>query len=119
MIDVLDAYSRYLVHCQPRLTVRTEDVPLAVETALDTLPPERRRAGEPEIVHDCGSQFVGHVWAALVQATAMTDVGARSPSPIERLRRARAPHFARGNASRRSRQLLPRPGGDCPLSRLS
>jgi len=81
MIDVLDAYSRYLVHCQLLLTARAEDVTLAVQTALDTLPPERRRAGEPEIVHDCGSQFIGHEWAMLIQATAMTDVRARAHHP--------------------------------------
>jgi len=70
MIDVLDAYSRYLVHCQLLLTARAEDVTLAVQAALDTLPPDRRRAGEPEIVHDCGSQFIGREWAALVRELA-------------------------------------------------
>jgi putative transposase len=81
MIDVLDAYSRYLVHCQLLLSARAADVTQAVQTALDTLPPERRRTGEPEIVHDCGSQFIGHEWAALIQATAMTDVRARAHHP--------------------------------------
>ena len=81
MIDVLDAYSRYLVHCQLLLSARAEDVTLAVQAALDTLEPECRRAGEPEIVHDCGSQFIGHEWATLVQATAMTDVRARAHHP--------------------------------------
>jgi putative transposase len=81
MIDVLDAYSRYLVHCQLLLTARAEDVTLAVQAALDTLPPERRRAGEPEIVHDCGSQFIGREWAALVRATDTTDVRARAHHP--------------------------------------
>jgi putative transposase len=81
MIDVLDAYSRYLVHCQLLLTARTEDVTLAVQAALDTLPAEWRRAGEPEIVHDCGSQFISREWAALVQATEVTDVRARAHHP--------------------------------------
>jgi len=81
MIDVLDAYSRYLVHCQLLLTARAEDVTLAVQAALDTLPPDRRRAGEPEIVHDCGSQFIGREWAALVRATEVTDVRARAHHP--------------------------------------
>lgn len=60
IIDVLDAYSRYLGHCQLLPTARAEDVTLAVQAALDDLPPDRRRAGEREIVHDYGSQFVGH-----------------------------------------------------------
>ncbi len=81
MIDVLDAYSRYLVHCQLLLTARAEDVTLAVQTALDTLEPERRREGEPEIVHDCGSPFIGREWAQLVHATEMTDVRARAHHP--------------------------------------
>lgn len=81
MIDVLDAYSRYLVHCQLLLTTRAEDVTLAVQFALDTLPPERRRAGEPEIVHDCGNPFLGREWAALVRATEVTDVRARPHHP--------------------------------------
>jgi transposase InsO family protein len=81
MIDVLDAYSRYLVHCQLLLSARAQDVTLAVQTALDTLPPETRRAGEPEIVHDCGGQFIGAEWATLVRAAQMTDVRARAHHP--------------------------------------
>ena len=81
LIDVLDAYSRYLIHCQLLFTARAEDVSLAVQTALDTLPPERRRTGEPEIVHDCGGQFIGAEWATLVRATEMTDVRARAYHP--------------------------------------
>ena len=81
LIDVLDAYSRYLVHCQPLLTARAEDVTLAVQTALDTRPPERRRAGEPEIVHDNGGPFIGAEWATLVRATEMTDIRARAHHP--------------------------------------
>jgi transposase InsO family protein len=81
MIDVLDAYSRYLIHCQLLLTARAEEVTLAVQTALDTLEPERRRTGEPEIVHDSGGQFIGAEWAALVRATQMTNVCARAHHP--------------------------------------
>jgi transposase InsO family protein len=81
MIDVLDAYSRYLVHCQLLLTARAEDVTLAVQTALDRLPAERRRDGEPEIVHDSGGQFIGREWAGLVRATEVTDVRARAHHP--------------------------------------
>lgn len=81
MIDVLDAYTRYLVHCQLHLRARAEDVTLAVQTALDALPPERRRIGEPEIVHDCSSQFIGRAWARLMRATEVTDVRARAHHP--------------------------------------
>jgi hypothetical protein len=72
MIDVLDAYSRYLVHCQLLPTARAEDVTQAVQTALDTLSPDRRHVGEPEIVHDCGSQFIGREWATLLSFEQIT-----------------------------------------------
>ncbi|MCL4486853.1 MAG: integrase core domain-containing protein [Chloroflexi bacterium] len=52
--DVLDAYSRYLVHCELLLTATTEAVVLAGQRALETLGDRPRRPGEPEIVHDGG-----------------------------------------------------------------
>src|SRR5690606_31448215 len=60
---------------------RAADVTLAVQAALDTLPPERRRAGEPEIIHDCGSQFISRAWATRVRATEVTDLRARAHHP--------------------------------------
>ena len=74
LIDVLDAYSRYLVYCEVLITATAQDVVRATQRTLDTLASQERRAGEPEIVHDGGSQFIGHEWAQLVQATGMTDV---------------------------------------------
>ena len=74
MIDVLDAYSRFLVHCDILLTAKTADVTLAVQHALDTLAGRPRRLGEPQIVHDGGPQFIGHDWQQFVQAVGMTDV---------------------------------------------
>ena len=44
MIDILDAYSRYLVHCELLLTAKTDAVERAVQRALDTL--ANRRAGQ-------------------------------------------------------------------------
>jgi putative transposase len=62
MIDILDAYSRYLVHCELLLTAKTDAVERAVQRALDTLTGHPRLVGEPQIVHDGGPQFVGHDW---------------------------------------------------------
>ncbi len=74
LIDVLDAYSRYLVHCELLLTATAEAVVLAGQRALETLGNRPRRPGEPEIVHDGGPQFIGHEWAQFARATQMTDV---------------------------------------------
>ena len=92
MIDILDAYSRYLVHCELLLTAKTDAVERAVQRALDTLADRPRLPGEPQIVHDGGPQFVGHDWVQFMQAVGTTDVrthpytcGAVLPSsPIQR-----------------------------------
>lgn len=74
LLDVLDAYSRYLVYCEVLITATAQDIVRAEQRALDTLAQRERRSGEPEIVHDGGPQFIGHEWAQFVQATGMTDV---------------------------------------------
>lgn len=74
LIDVLDAYSRYLVHCELMLTATAQAVVLAGQRALETLSDRPRRPGEPEIVHDGGPQFVGREWSQFARATQMTDV---------------------------------------------
>lgn len=74
LLDVLDAYSRYLVRCEVLITATAQDIVTAEQRALDTLHGRARRAGEPEIVHDGGPQFVGHDWAQFVKVTGMTDV---------------------------------------------
>jgi hypothetical protein len=68
-------------HCRLRLTASAEDVVLAVQITLGTLPSERRRAGQPEppalpgtcvrgkcaarvsVVDDRGRQLFGQEWA--------------------------------------------------------
>lgn len=74
LIDILDAYSRYLVHCELMLTATAEAVVLAGQRALDTLRDRLRCPGEPEIVHDGGPQFIGHEWSQFVRATETTNV---------------------------------------------
>lgn len=74
MIDILDAYSRYLVHCELLLTAKTDAVERAVQRALDTLVGRPRVSGEPQIVHDGGPQFIGHDWLQFMQAVGATDV---------------------------------------------
>jgi putative transposase len=58
LVDVLDSYSRFLVHWSLNLTMEAETVTLTVQEALERL--SERRAGEPRMVHDNGGQFLGH-----------------------------------------------------------
>ncbi len=74
LIDVLDAYSRYLVYCEVLITSTAAEVVRAGQRALETLQGCERRSGEPEIVHDGGPQFIGHDWSQFVKAVGMTDV---------------------------------------------
>ena len=81
LIDVLDAYSRYLVQWELLLTAKAEDVVRAAQRAVDTLHDRPRRPGEPEIVHDGGPQFIGHEWRQFIQATGTTNVRPRPYHP--------------------------------------
>lgn len=74
LVDVLDANSRYLVHCEILLTARANVVQLAVQRAIETLDGRERRPGEPEIVHNGGPQFLSREWRLFVESVGMTDV---------------------------------------------
>lgn len=81
LVDVLDAYSRYLVYCEVLLTARADLVQLAVQRALETLDGRWRVPGEPEIVHDRGPQFRAREWRAFVGLAGMTDVATMPHHP--------------------------------------
>jgi transposase InsO family protein len=81
LVDVLDAYSRYLVHCEVLLTARSNETQFVVQRALETLAGRERRAGEPEIVHDNGPQFLAKEWLWFVREAGMTDVRTRAYHP--------------------------------------
>jgi transposase InsO family protein len=90
LVDIIDAYSRYLVHWSLNTTMRADTVTLTVQEALDKLP--ERRAGEPKIVHDHGSQFMSSEWRSLVAGNEVTDIVTRVAHPqsngvVERLHR--------------------------------
>jgi len=80
LIDVLDAYSRYLVYWEVLLTMHANAVVRAGQRALETLT-QPRRLGEPEIVHDRGPQFVSHEWRVFVQGAQVSDVPTRAHHP--------------------------------------
>jgi putative transposase len=78
---VLDAYSRYLVHCELLLHATDDSVILAVQRARETLPDPLRRPGEPQIVHDNGPQFISHEWQQFICHIDLHHVRTRSHHP--------------------------------------
>lgn len=90
LVDILDGYSRYLVAWSLNLTMLADTVTLTMQQALDKL--TGRLPGEPRIVHDHGSQFVGTEWHRFVTASSVTDIKTRVAHPesngrVERLHR--------------------------------
>ena len=90
LVDIVDGYSRYLVHWSLNLTMLTDTVTLTVQEALDQLP--TRRPGEPQIIHDHGSQFISAEWRTFVEGAGVTDIPTRVAHPqsngvVERLHR--------------------------------
>ena len=90
LVDILDAYSRYLVHWKLNMRMQADLVMLAVQEALDMLP--ARRPGEPQLVHDWGSQFISREWRTFVTLAGAGDIRTRVAHPesngrLERLHR--------------------------------
>lgn len=79
LVDILDGYSRYLVHWKLNLTMHADLVMLAVQEALDTL--QTRQPGEPRIVHDHGSQFVSREWRTFITLAGASDIKTRVAHP--------------------------------------
>jgi putative transposase len=90
LVDILDGYSRFLVHWSLNLTMTADTVTLTVQEALERL--AERRPGEPKLVHDHGSQFIGAEWRAFIASAGVTDIPTRIAHPesngrLERLHR--------------------------------
>lgn len=90
LVDILDAYSRYLVHWTLNLTMRADTITQTVQEALDRT--RAARQSQPEVVHDNGKQFVSREWHQLVAGTAIKDIAIRVAHPqsngrLERLHR--------------------------------
>ena len=79
LVDILDGYSRYLVHWKLNMTRQADLVMLAVQEALGTLP--SRYPGEPQLVHDHGSQFVCREWRTFVTLAGAGDIRTRAAHP--------------------------------------
>lgn len=90
LVDIVDGYSRYLVHWSLNTTMLAETVTLCVQEALDRLDPKPNEP--PRIIHDHGSQFVSAEWRSLIQSSGLTDIKTRVAHPesngvVERLHR--------------------------------
>ena len=90
LVDILDGYSRFLVHWSLNLTMLADTVTFTVQEALEGL--SQRRPGEPKIVHDNGGQFLSAEWRRFVEGAGVTDVRTRVAHPqsngrLERLHR--------------------------------
>jgi putative transposase len=90
LVDIVDGYSRFLVHWRLNLTMEADTFTLTVQEALEQL--AQRGIGEPKIVHDHGSQFISDEWRRLVVAAGVTDIPTRVAHPqsngvVERLHR--------------------------------
>lgn len=102
LVDILDAYSRFLVHWSLNRTLAAETVTLAVQAALETL--DGRRPGDPALVHDHGSQFLSAEWRAFVAGAELVDIKTRLAHPesngrLERLHRTHREEGLVGDAT--------------------
>lgn len=88
LVDVIDAYSRYLVHWTLNATMESPTVTLTVQEALERHRPER----PPAIVHDSGSQFLSKEWRRFAEHHGIPSIRTRIAHPesngrVERLHR--------------------------------
>lgn len=107
LVDILDGYSRFLVHWSLNPTMLADTVTSTVQEALDGL--TQRRAGEPTLIHDHGSQFVSAEWRALVGGAEVTDIVTRVAHPQSngRLERVHRTHREEGLAHEVLRDYYP------------
>lgn len=90
LVDIIDGYSRFLVHWTLNATMLAETVTQTVQEALDRVDPRPEKP--PRIIHDHGSQFVCSEWHSLVKNSGLTDIKTRVAHPqsnglVERLHR--------------------------------
>lgn len=90
LVDIIDGYSRFLVHWTLNPTMLADTVTLTVQEALDRLAPTPKEP--PRIVHDHGSQFISAEWRSLVKGSGLIDIKTRVAHPqsngvVERLHR--------------------------------
>jgi transposase InsO family protein len=105
LVDIVDGYSRYLVHWTLNWTMLAETVTNTVQGALERLAKlgRTRPSGEPRIVHDSGSQFVSGEWKRYLGYVGATGIRTRVAHPesngrVERLHRTHREEALLGGA---------------------
>lgn len=88
LVDVVDAYSRYLVHWTLNETMESWTVTLTIQEALERYRPEQ----PPAIVHDSGSQFMSKEWRRFAEHHGIPSIRTRVAHPesngrVERMHR--------------------------------
>lgn len=88
LVDIIDGYSRYLVHWSLNSTMLTNTVTLTVQEAFEKW--ELTKA--PAMVHDSGTQFLSKEWRDFAEHHGMPSIRTRIAHPesnglIERLHR--------------------------------
>lgn len=88
LVDVVDAYSRYLVHWTLNETMESSTVTLTIQEGLERHRPEK----PPAIVHDSGSQFLSKEWRRFVGHHGIPSIRTRIAHPesngrVERMHR--------------------------------
>lgn len=89
LVDIIDAYSRYLVHWTLNPTMLTHTVTLTVQEAVERWGPFQ---APPMLIHDSGTQFLSKEWRDLASHYGMPDIRTKIAHPesnglIERVHR--------------------------------
>lgn len=88
LVDIIDAYSRYLVHWTLNPTLGADHVTMTVLEALERWNP----AVKPIIVHDHGTQFTSKEWRVFVEQNSLRSIFTKLAHPesngrVERVHR--------------------------------
>ncbi len=89
LVDIIDGYSRFLVHWKLCTTMHANTV---VETMQEAIDLQKADSIKPHIVHDNGKQFIGSLWTDMIEYNKLTDIKIRVHHPqsngtVERLHR--------------------------------
>lgn len=88
LVNVLDSYSRYIVHWKLALSMRAQEIAEIMAIALEKVPGKK-----PRIVRDNGSQFVAKEWREVIRHFELEEIPIRVRHPesngrIERYHRS-------------------------------
>ncbi|MCL0060105.1 IS3 family transposase [Dehalococcoidia bacterium] len=76
LVNILDSYSRYIVHWELTLSMRTREVAEVMAIALEKAPGAR-----PRIVRDNGSQFITKEWREVIRRFELEEIPIRVRHP--------------------------------------